>query len=321
MSFSIKLVGIKLFWQIQTKGVIGKINFWLLVAFVFFSFLSFLSREASNTFAADLHLNITAEVAGVWMAFVLINEVIRRDQEKRALPARTAALRRIRSVHHDISRFWMSLVLQGANFDNLRKAILDIEGLKLFDKRLAKTINSIDLTSDALTLVDKPMSVFVYDWALSIQRKIELIVQGYAQYLSPNMLAALDHVENNPFIAYLAGDIDDRLSNTKAFYNQTNVTAPESMFTAMWNVIGTHWYEDFIPSVNELGRVIAEEIQFVDMEDLLKKSDDQLRMSVGSEPPLATNFDPECKDKLEELLLLLRMDLNRDSLGNDVSDD
>ena len=92
-------------------------------------------------------------------------------------------------------------------------------------------------------------------------------------------------LKNNPFIAYLAGDIDDRLSNTKAFYNQTNVTASESMFTAMWNVIGTHWYEDFIPSVNDLGRVIAEEIQFVDMEDLLKKSDDQLRMSVGSEQP------------------------------------
>lgn len=321
MSLSSKLVGIKPFWRLQTEGVRGKINLWLVFVFFVLSFASLITGQLDREFESELYLNLAAEALGVWLAVVLINEVIRRDQEKRALPARTAALHRIRSVYHDISRFWMSLVLQGANFDNLLKAILDIEGLKLFDEQLAKTINSIDLTSDAPTLVEKPMSVFVSDWALSIQRKIELIVQGYAQYLSPNMLAALDHVENNPFIAYLAGDIDDHLSNSKVFYNQPNVTAPESISTAMWNVIGTHWYEDFIPSVNELGRIIAEEIQFLDMDDLPRKSDGQLQESVGSEPPSSINFDPECKDRLEELLLLLRMDLIRDSSDSDVNDD
>ena len=68
----------KPFWKAQTEGI-GKMNFWLVLLFV----LGFASLTSGNSkgISRELLLNLPAETLGVWLAVVLIGEVMRRDQE------------------------------------------------------------------------------------------------------------------------------------------------------------------------------------------------------------------------------------------------
>lgn len=294
------------FWRVQTEGVRAWINIGLLGAFIVFILLSLNARQLEWQFGGELFLNLAAETMGVWLAVVLIGEVMRRDQEKREKPARVAALDRIRVVHHEISRFWMSLVLQAVTVNEHRRVILDLDDLKLFDERLAKAINLLDFNTKTHTRVPEPMSRFVMDQALNIRKRFDTVSLRYANYITPEMAAALDRVEMSPFIQNLSQDVERRMAQTEDFFAQPHVDMGDLSSSRLDIIIGTHWYEDFIPAINELGRVIADAIQLLgDAAVRQSESDGQLRMSVGSEPPPAQQFDPDCKEIVKELRISL----------------
>lgn len=258
----------------------------------------------------DFTLNLTTEFIGIFLTVGVLDRLIAFRKRRGELPARAAALRRIRTIHHNISRFWMSLVLIVARIGDQRQVILDFDDLTLFDKRLAKVINRLDFKPNPGCNPPELMSRFVSGRVSAIQRKMELVTQGYGQYLSPPMLAALDQVEDNPFITTLTDELEERVAHKMVLFPQPNNDKGDFSSTRLDQIIETDWYEDFIPAIFELGRVIAAEISAVpDPRDRSAPSDGQSRKSVGRQPPSAEDFDPECTEILNELLHYLQRDL------------
>ncbi len=270
----------------------------------------------------DFTLNLTTEFIGILLTVGVLDRLIAFRKRRGELPARAAALRRIRTIHHNISRFWMSLVWIAARVEEQRQVILGFDDLKLFDERLAKVINRLDFKPNPGCNPPELMSRVVSGRASTIQRKMELVTQGYGQYLSPPMLAALDRVENNPFIAILADDLELRVALNMALFAQLNIDMGDFSSTRLDQIIDTDWHEDFIPAINELGRVIAEEISAVpDPQDRPAPSDGQSRKSEGRRPPSAEDFDPECPKILRELLNYLQRDLYQSQQAAEAGDD
>lgn len=216
--------------------------------------------------------NLIAEVFGVWLAVVLIGEVMRRHQEGRELPARCVAFKEALHIHGEIAGIWAKAAehVVAKNPSAFRVG----KDTSLFSRDLANILAQLNLDEEAPVVPSQPWRVYLVNKAAEIKARIDRTLSRHSATLKPEIAASLHAVETSDFLLIL-----EFQSQLPLIDQQMNVNRPPFL---AWG--HTHTGDKFIETMNSFGEQLADALtEFKGM------------------PNLPDSFDPKLSSILPEI--------------------
>ena len=218
--------------------------------------------------------NLVAEVFGVWLAVVLIGEILRRDREKRELPTRYVAVHSAYSAFSRAVLLWKSMV-QAGYIPARDNGLLEDPTVGLFDQRLVLIVSRLQLDAPRFHGSRQTWRDYLkWQSGETIKGIIESL-QISGAHMSPNSFYALHNLRLQGFWHFLQHSNEIEAIRARA-------KVPKSCQLDFGDPNNPY---QFLESMHRLGRVLAEGIpQFNATEDL----------------PLT--IDPDCRQEVEEIM-------------------
>lgn len=162
---------------------------------------------AAGTFAVsqlsgsqrDLGLNLFAESVGVAFTLLIIEKLLRLEEDRRSRPARYAAFRDAQLIYSRFCSLWFDIIR--TTIDPERDAaLLRIDDIELLDVRLGVIVQRLNLESSAPVIPKQNWRMLLQHQVQDIERRIDTCLQRYAVFMDPKLITTLQDLERTSFI-------------------------------------------------------------------------------------------------------------------------